>query len=253
MLLASDAGTCATAGACWWIAPRRTVAEVSPPRATAIPLRTERRVGAKTGRTRPLLARMSSPSQSTHGNMRPQYVQEHILVDDGRRAPHTGGHSNREEDVPYPKNHRVHVKSKIVASARRLFNRQGFDNVSLDDIMRGAGLTRGGFYSYFRTKSELYAEVLGCFFTDPEWKNCWDGIEVDLASRNAGSQVVNAYLSDQHFEDIENSCPMVALPGDVTRADASAKQAFEPVFTAMVGVLERSVAGYGRRRRAKAE
>ena len=155
--------------------------------------------------------------------------------------------------MPYPKDHRVHVKSKIVASARRLFNRQGFDNVSLDDIMRGAGLTRGGFYSYFRTKSELYAEVLGCFFTDPEWKNCWDGIEVDLASRNAGSQVVNAYLSDQHFEDIENSCPMVALPGDVTRADASAKQAFETVFTAMVGVLERSVAGNGRRRRAKAE
>jgi TetR/AcrR family transcriptional repressor of nem operon len=185
--------------------------------------------------------------------MRPQYVQEHILVDECAREPHTGGHSHREADVPYPKNHRAQVKLKIVASARRLFNRHGFDNVSLDEIMLGAGLTRGGFYSYFQSKSELYAEVLGCFFTDPERKNCWEGIDVDLASRNAGPQVVQAYLSQQHFEDIENSCPMVELPGDVTRADASAKKAFETVFTAMVGVLERSVAGHGRRRRAKAE
>ena len=58
--------------------------------------------------------------------------------------------------------------AKLSNSARRLFNRHGFDNVSLDGIMAGAGLTRGGFYNYFESKSELYAEVLSCFFTDPE-------------------------------------------------------------------------------------
>jgi AcrR family transcriptional regulator len=155
--------------------------------------------------------------------------------------------------MPYPEGHRTQVRSKIVASARRLFNRHGFDNVSLDQIMCGAGLTRGGFYSYFRSKSDLYTEVLGCFFTDPEWKSCWEGIEVDLASRKAGPQVVRAYLSRQHFEDVANSCPMVALPGDVTRGSDEAKRAFEKVFLAMVSVLARSVEGKGRRRQAKAE
>ncbi|HEY6388798.1 MAG TPA: hypothetical protein VIX91_24245, partial [Candidatus Acidoferrum sp.] len=33
-------------------------------------------------------------------------------------------------------------------------------------IMAGAGLTHGGLYSYFESKSDLYVEVLGCFFTD---------------------------------------------------------------------------------------
>jgi AcrR family transcriptional regulator len=155
--------------------------------------------------------------------------------------------------MPYPEGHRAQVRSKIVSSARRLFNRHGFDNVSLDQIMCGAGLTRGGFYSYFRSKSDLYTEVLGCFFTDPEWKNCWEGVEVDLASRQAGPQVVRAYLSQQHFEDVENSCPMVALPTDVTRGSDQAKNAFETVFLAMVSVLQRSVEGKGRRRQAKAE
>ena len=143
--------------------------------------------------------------------------------------------------MPYPAGHCDEVKGKIVQSARRLFNRHGFDNVSVDQIMAGAGLTRGGFYNYFKSKSNLYAEVLGCFFTDPEWKSCWEGVEVDLQSKDVGPQVVRAYLSRQHFEDVENSCPMVALPSDVTRSGEDAKSAFETIFKAMVSVLERSM------------
>jgi TetR/AcrR family transcriptional regulator, transcriptional repressor for nem operon len=142
----------------------------------------------------------------------------------------------------YPASHRSTVRKKIIDSARRLFNRHGFENVSLSEIMAGAGLTHGGFYSYFRSKSDLYAEVLGCFFTDPEWKNCWEGVHVDLSSSDVGPQIVRAYLSRQHFEDVENSCPMVALPTDVARSGATARRAFETVFNAMVSVLQRSLA-----------
>jgi TetR/AcrR family transcriptional regulator, transcriptional repressor for nem operon len=155
--------------------------------------------------------------------------------------------------MAYPAGHRTAVKKKIVDSARRLFNRHGFESVSLSQIMAGAGLTHGGFYSYFNSKSELYAEVLGCFFTDPDWESCWDGVEVDLSSTDVGAQVVRAYLSRQHFEDVENSCPMVALPTDVGRSGEVARRAFETVFKAMVSVLERSMAPNGRRRRATAQ
>jgi TetR/AcrR family transcriptional regulator, transcriptional repressor for nem operon len=70
--------------------------------------------------------------------------------------------------MPYPRGHQLEVRKKIIESARRLFNRHGFDNVSLQQIMARAGLT----YSYFRSKADLYADVLGCFFTDPNWKSC---------------------------------------------------------------------------------
>jgi len=155
--------------------------------------------------------------------------------------------------MPYPAGHRRAVKKRIIDSARRLFNLRGFESVSLSQIMAGAGLTHGGFYSYFRSKSDLYAAVLGCFFTDPEWKSCWEGVHVDLSSTDVGPQVVRAYLSRQHFEDVENSCPMVALPTDVARSGKSAKVAFETVFKAMVSVLERSLIQNGRRRRMTAE
>jgi TetR/AcrR family transcriptional repressor of nem operon len=144
-------------------------------------------------------------------------------------APKSGGL------MPYAAGHRTEIKGKIVQSARRLFNRHGFDNVSIAQIMAGAGLTHGG------------------FFTDPNWKSCWEGVEVDLASADVGPQVVRAYLSRQHFEDVENSCPMVALPTDVSRSSPHAKRAFETVFEAMVSVLERSSVENGRPRRARAQ
>jgi TetR/AcrR family transcriptional regulator, transcriptional repressor for nem operon len=155
--------------------------------------------------------------------------------------------------MPYAVGHRAEVRAKIVQSARRLFNCRGFDNVSVTQIMAGAGLTHGGFYKYFKSKSDIYTDVLGCFFTDPEWKSRWDGVEVDLSSAEVAPQVIRAYLSRQHFEDRENSCPMAALPSDVSRSPESAKRAFETVFKAMVKVLERGRIGNSQSRRAKAQ
>src|ERR1700739_605886 len=97
--------------------------------------------------------------------MLPKYDQDHLLA--------LGRHSPGQPEVttsafmPYPANHRDAVRARIVRSARRLFNRHGFDKVSVDQIMSAAGLTRGGFYKYFASKSDLYVEALACFFTDP--------------------------------------------------------------------------------------
>ena len=150
--------------------------------------------------------------------------------------------------MPYPSGHRDKVRARIVDSARRLFNRHGFNNVSIAQIMAGAKLTHGGFYSYFNSKSDLYASALNCFFTDPNWRHCWEGVTVRIDAPDAGAQVVNAYLSKQHFEDVENSCPMVALPTDVSRAGAAAKQAFQTVFQAMSRVLARTMPANGKSR-----
>ncbi len=102
-------------------------------------------------------------------------------------------------------------------------------------------MTHGDFCSYFASKSDLYAEVLGCFFTDPQWNNSWEGVVIN-PTRELGPQVVRAYLSQGHFEAGEDACPMVALPTDVARNGDGARQAFETVFVAMVKLL----AGDGR-------
>jgi TetR/AcrR family transcriptional regulator, transcriptional repressor for nem operon len=144
--------------------------------------------------------------------------------------------------MPYPPNHRAETKERIVVSARKLFNRHGFDGVSVQKIMTDAGLTHGVFYKYFTSKNELYASAMDCFFTDPKWNNSWEGVHVDMNSADIGAQILRAYLSAQHLEEVDNPCPMVALPSDVTRSDENAKRAYQNVFEAMVGLLQRNSA-----------
>jgi TetR/AcrR family transcriptional repressor of nem operon len=158
---------------------------------------------------------------------------------DGQRGSLLRAPRKWRTGVPYPVNRREETRAKIVRSARRLFNRFGFDAVSIEQIMEDAGLTHGGFYRHFASKSDLYAEVLECFFTKPEWNSVWEGVNIDREAADIGPQIVRAYLSRSHLEQIDDACPMVALPSDVARAGAAAKQAYQTVFEAMVDILQR--------------
>ena len=147
--------------------------------------------------------------------------------------------------MPYRPEHRGETRARIVQSAQELFNRHGFNAVSIDEIMERAGLTRGGFYTYFRGKSDLYAEAVAHALSVTPWSR-WETMHVDFAARDAATQVINAYLSREHFDDVDGSCPMVTLPGDVARSGQIVKRAFERVFTAMAGVFEEALRREGR-------
>ena len=154
--------------------------------------------------------------------------------------------------MPYRPEHSAETRVRIVRSAQKLFNQHGFQGVSIDQIMAAAELTRGGFYRHFSSKSDLYAEAMDCFFTNPECGNRWEGVQVDPARGELGPQIVRAYLSRQHFQDVEDSCPMVALPGDVARSGGAARRAYETALAAMIDHLQRDAAAAGRPTRSEA-
>jgi AcrR family transcriptional regulator len=131
-------------------------------------------------------------------------------------------------------------KRQLIRAARTLFNRKGFEAVSIDEIMSNAGLTRGGFYSYFKSKGELYALAVGQASVEPP-SSRWKTVSVDFSAADAARQVIRAYLSQEHLEDIDGSCPMVSLPSDVARSDATVKRVFETVFQGMVELFEDSL------------
>ncbi len=49
--------------------------------------------------------------------------------------------------------------------------------------------------------------------------------------------ILEAYLSDDHFADRERSCPMIALPSDVSRGNTRVRGAFRQVLEMMVGAF----------------
>ena len=57
--------------------------------------------------------------------------------------------------MPYSNEHKQKTREKIVEAARILFNRHGFQDVTIDMVMQNAGLTRSGFYKHFKSKEAL--------------------------------------------------------------------------------------------------
>src|SRR5579871_1887463 len=133
--------------------------------------------------------------------------------------------------MPYVPEHKAETRTRILDSARRLFNRNGLTAISIDEIMAGAGLTRGGFYSYFDSKEELYAEAI-THFVNGGHHAAWQ--RRVLAERREGQAmaraIVDAYLSRAHLDDVEGSCPIIGLATDVARSGEAAKRAYRQVM-----------------------
>lgn len=145
--------------------------------------------------------------------------------------------------MPYSPEHKSETRERILRSARQLFNRKGLSEVTIDEIMAATGLTRGGFYNHFHTKEELYAEAILQFGRmDPPEK--WQTMHFDPSAEGArlARMIVNAYLSREHFDDRDGSCPLVGLPTDVSRSGEAAKAAFQQVLEMMVGIFAANLA-----------
>ena len=155
--------------------------------------------------------------------------------------------------MPYPADYRRLTRDRIIRSARRLFNRDGFEAVSIDDVMADAGLTRGSFYSYFASKGDLYAEAITDILREKQILGS-DGISIDPRAVDNAAQFVRDYLSLEHFQDIDGTCPLIALPGDFLRREPRVRQALEIVLRAMIDVFDQALQrnGQGARSRARA-
>lgn len=53
---------------------------------------------------------------------------------------------------------KIETKNKIFEVAGKLFKEKGFDNTTVDEITREAGIGKGTFFNYFQTKAALLRE-----------------------------------------------------------------------------------------------
>ena len=53
----------------------------------------------------------------------------------------------------------LEMRAKIQSTALSLFNQEGFENVSVEEIAQAAGCSVGNIYHYFKSKDELAIQV----------------------------------------------------------------------------------------------
>jgi TetR/AcrR family transcriptional repressor of nem operon len=136
--------------------------------------------------------------------------------------------------MPYTLAHKARTRERIIEAAQRAFSRAGYDAVRIDDVMTGAGLTRGGFYNHFRDKAELFAAAVeGYGLSTP-----WSGAAAPARSaRDLARWMVDFYLSDEMLRNVEIRCPLYGLPNDVARAGAAPKAAYTRLIERTAGVF----------------
>jgi len=127
------------------------------------------------------------------------------------------------------------TRKRIIAAASAEFREHGIVATGLADLMKAAGLTRGGFYKHFRSKADLLREVTTA------------SIELSTAAMKAnadkrpGQKGLNAavasYLTLDHRDRSRDGCPFAALGVELARADAKTRAAATEGFLNYVEVL----------------
>ncbi len=146
--------------------------------------------------------------------------------------------------MPYSPEHAVQTRGRIVESARRLFNRHGFEQVTIDQIMAAAGLTRGAFYHHFQSKNELYAAAVASFITcNPFAIQTAEAAEKLRDPRRLARMLVELYLSDEVLENVDLHCPLYALPADVARAGLEPQEAYTDLIRGMGHIYRSALKG----------
>ena len=155
--------------------------------------------------------------------------------------------------MPYSATHKQKTRARIVECARILFNRHGFENVTIDMVMAEAKLTRGGFSNHFASKEELFAAAVSSFLTGrgAQWR-ADAGIDPSKPTREAARQMLAGYLSSEHLDDLDGQCPMIALPSDIARSKPEVQAAYQRLLEGMVGLFESSLKGRARKKRQDA-
>ena len=155
--------------------------------------------------------------------------------------------------MPYSQEHKKKTRGKIVESARILFNRHGFQDVTIDMVMQNAGLTRGGFYNHFKSKEVLYGAAVSSFLMGrgARWR-ADAGVDPTKPDPDMTRQMIAGYLSPEHLGDLDGQCPMIALPSDIARENPAVQASYQALLEAMVGLFESGLAGHTDQSRQKA-
>jgi TetR/AcrR family transcriptional repressor of nem operon len=146
--------------------------------------------------------------------------------------------------MPETPTRKEETHERIVKAAARAIRRLGYEGVGVAELMNEVGLTHGGFYAHFKSKTALLVEAAD--------RAGADGIEsLAKAAHKAGAGkelqgFVDAYLSDAHFETPELGCPVAALGSEMPRQAPEVRSAATRRIKELIGLVERTLPDWGK-------
>jgi TetR/AcrR family transcriptional regulator, transcriptional repressor for nem operon len=125
----------------------------------------------------------------------------------------------------YPAKETAAKHDRIVKEASRLFRENGFENVTVGEVMKASGLTHGAFYAHFGSKQELQEAAVAY----------GQSVSADRARSHGATKKgrrtqADRYLSKLHRDNPGDGCTMASLAPEVARSTPELKAVFERGF-----------------------
>lgn len=134
----------------------------------------------------------------------------------------------------YAKGHKDSSHERILKVAARKFRQQGIAATGMTGIMSEAGLTNGGFYSHFGSKSDLVREGLERAL-DEQLRRL---SEADVVPGGL-SALIRSYLSEEHRDRPDVGCASAALLPEIGRQPRSVRKAYTARLREIIEQLKR--------------
>jgi TetR/AcrR family transcriptional repressor of nem operon len=128
----------------------------------------------------------------------------------------------------YPPNHKTATRRRILDAAAQAFRERGVAETGVDEVMRRAGLTHGGFYAHFRDKSQLVSEACAAAF-DAAVPNL-DRIAAAPTPAARARLLIDSYLGARHRDNRGSGCFVVAVGADMVRLSGAARTGYAHGF-----------------------
>jgi len=122
----------------------------------------------------------------------------------------------------YDADHKDRTHRKIVRNASRQLRAKGLNAPAVATLMKGAGLTHGGFYRHFKSRDDLVVEAI-----DESLQHLRDRLIAAAKQVNPDEgwkAMVETYLALESCDRAEDGCPIAALAPDMARTRPPVKQ-----------------------------
>jgi TetR/AcrR family transcriptional repressor of nem operon len=129
-------------------------------------------------------------------------------------------------------------RKRVVEVAGKLFRENGFEGISVAEIMKAAGLTHGGFYGQFASKDALAAEALSASLNGSAKR--WRARAAAHPDTSLAA-LIESYLSADHGPASTHSCAIATLASDAPRQPDAVRAAYDTGVQELVAILAEAI------------
>jgi len=130
---------------------------------------------------------------------------------------------------------KIDTKTRIIEAGSEIIHLKGFNNTGLQEILDAAGVPKGSFYNYFKSKEDFGLEVVDYFvnYFNQLAKSVFE--DSSIASLEKIRVILDSFIEFFKSKDFAYGCPIGNLAQEMGDLSPKFRQKLKDALDSMVG------------------